>query len=264
MYKRILPFKVFIFWCVFALASMSANSQNLASAKILSSSGSVSISRTLSAGRAVNNVNIRRGEGVFPGDVIKTNSGGRLVLGLADGSQAIISENTIVEIKDLGNSPRTIFNILRGKTRIKIEKMGGKPNPYRVTTTTAVIAVRGTEFDVFVSDDETRVYVVEGEVAVTNLFAPEREVILTPGKFTKVERGQPPRPPASFNRGRNDNLFSAAGNRNQRLNVFDNPADDIRGRGNSPTNPDNSNSNPGRNPGAVPQTPANNNRRGKP
>jgi hypothetical protein len=61
------------------------------------------------------------------GDVIKTFKGGRLVLGLSDGSQAIIAEQTTVEITDLSRSPRTIFNVLRGKTRIKIEKMGDAP-----------------------------------------------------------------------------------------------------------------------------------------
>ena len=130
------------------------------------------------------------------------------MLGLADGSQAIISENTTVEIKDAKNSPRTIFNILRGKTRIKIEKLGGKPNPYRVTTPTTVIAVRGTIFDVFVKGDKTEVFVVEGEVSVTNLFVPDREVILTPGQFTRVEKEQPPRPPSPYKTERNNNFFS--------------------------------------------------------
>jgi ferric-dicitrate binding protein FerR (iron transport regulator) len=265
MSKRILPFKVFIVLCMAALASVTAHAQNLASAKILISSGSVSISRAAVAGKATSNVKFRRGDGVFPGDIIKTNAGGRIVLGLADGSQAIIGENTIVEIKDLSHSPRTIFNILRGKTRIKIEKMGGKPNPYRVTTPTAVIAVRGTEFDVLVSDDETRVYVVEGEVGVTSLLAPEKEVILTPGQFTKVESGQPPRLPASFNQGRNDNLFSSRGSQNNRRNVFNDSPDDFIDRGNNSNSPGNVNNNPGRSPGAAPgNSGGRNNRRGRP
>ncbi len=96
------------------------------------------------------------------GDVIRTFKGGRLVLGLSDGSQAIIGEQTTVEITDLSRSPRTIFNLLRGKTRVKIEKMGGRPNPYRVNTPTAVIAVRGTLFDVLVSEKETQVLAHEG------------------------------------------------------------------------------------------------------
>src|SRR5207253_2390830 len=135
------------------------------------------------------------------GDVIKTHKGGRFVLGLADGSQAIISENTTVEILDLSRSPRTIFNLLRGKTRIKIEKVGGRPNPYRVNTPTAVIAVRGTLFDVFATEKDTQVFVHEGEVAVSNLLVPERTVICSPGQRTRVQQAQPPEAPSHFQPG---------------------------------------------------------------
>jgi hypothetical protein len=139
--------------------------------------------------------------------VIKTYRGGRLVLGLSDGSQAIISDNTTVQIADLSQSPRTIFNLLRGKTRVKIERVGGRPNPYRVNTPTAVIAVRGTLFDVFVAEKETQVFVHEGEVAVSNLVAPERFVVLSPGERTRVQQAQPPEPPAYFQPSRNNDTF---------------------------------------------------------
>jgi hypothetical protein len=127
--------------CLLILIASSVKAQNLASAKILTSSGSVQITRP--TGGVMNRVKLRGGDELFAGDVIKTGMDGRLVIGLKDGSQAIIISGTIVEIKDANNSPRTIFNVLRGKTRIKIEKLGGKPNPYRITTPTTVIAVRG-------------------------------------------------------------------------------------------------------------------------
>ena len=148
---------------------------------------------------------------LLAGDVIKTYAGGRLVLGLLDGSQAIIAEKSIVEIVDLSKSPRTIFNLLRGKTRIKIEKVGGRPNPYRVNTPTTVIAVRGTLFDVIVSDKETQVFVHEGEVAVSNFARPEAAVILSPGQRTRVQQAQPPERPSSFQPGRNNETFKSDG-----------------------------------------------------
>src|SRR5207248_5912290 len=141
------------------------------------------------------------------GDVIKTLRGGRLVLGLTDGSQAIISEQTTVEITDLSKSPRTIFNLLRGKTRIKIEKVGGRPNPYRVNTPTAVIAVRGTLFDVLVEEKETQVFLHEGEVAVTNLAFPNQPIILSAGQMTKVLLQHLPDLPIPFKIGSNDGTF---------------------------------------------------------
>lgn len=204
--------KYFSILCaVIAVAAIGIKAQNLSAAKILNFQGSVQISRA--SGGALNRIQFSVNDTVFTGDVIKTGAGGRLVLGLADGSQAIISENTTVEIKDTRNSPRTIFNILRGKTRIKIEKMGGKPNPYRVTTPTTVIAVRGTIFDVFVKGDKTEVFVKEGEVSVSNLFIPAQEVVLIPGQFTRVERETAPQPPTQFKPERNEEFFTPNKNR---------------------------------------------------
>ncbi len=237
--------KYFAFAFIFLLTVSVVKSQNLASAKILSSSGSVQITRQ-SAGGA-NRVKLRAGDELFAGDVIKTGAFGRIIIGLIDGSQAIIGENTTVEIKDANNSPRTIFNVLRGKTRIKIEKLGGKPNPYRITTPTTVIAVRGTIFDVFVKEDETKVFVEEGEVSVALLIAPENEVILMPGQFTRVKKDQPPQPPEQFKPGRNNEHFSQ--NPGNGRGPFNDPFGNSPGAGSFPGNSGNA---PGRNPNASP------------
>lgn len=196
-----------IFLMYFLLLATGARAQDLAAAKILKTEGAVQITRPSTDGKTMNRVNFQTNDSVFTGDVIKTNTGARFVLKLADGSQAIIGENTIVEIKDATNSPRTIFNVLRGRTRIKIEKLGGKPNPYRVTTPTTVIAVRGTIFDVFVKGDKTEVFVLEGQVSVINLHVPEQEIFLVPGQFTHVEKQRAPQPPTSFKPRRNDEFF---------------------------------------------------------
>lgn len=193
------------------VASLNAQSQNLVSARILSSSGPVEIQRRPQAQAALSKITYRVNDELLVGDVIKTYTGGRLVLGLTDGSQAIISEKTVVEIADLSKSPRTIFNVLRGKTRIRIEKIGGRPNPYRVNTPTTVIAVRGTLFDVLVSDKETQVFVHEGEVAVSNFVRPDASVILSPGQRTRVQQTRPPEPPSTFRPGRNDDTFRPRG-----------------------------------------------------
>ncbi len=229
-----LIFKYAVFFSVLTLTVSIVSSQKLSSAKILNSSGSVEITRP--SGSGMNRVNLRVGDELLNGDVIKTGADGRMIIGLKDGSQAIISRNTIVEIKDAVNSPRTIFNIIRGKTRIKIEKLGGKPNPYKVTTPTAVIAVRGTIFDVFVSKNETKVFVVEGEVSVAMLAVPDVEVILTPGQFTRVKENEPPQPPAPFKPKQNDDVFDLVSRARQGQGIFDDPARDNPGRGGFPDN----------------------------
>lgn len=192
---------------VLGLAASGAHAQALVSARILSSDGPVEIQRRASAQAALTKIDYHVNEELRAGDVIKTYGGGRLVLGLSDGSQAIIGEKTTVEITDLSQSPRTIFNVLRGRTRIKIEKVGGRPNPYRVNTPTAVIAVRGTLFDVLVKETETQVFVHEGEVAVSNLATPQTPVILLPGLQTRVLLAAPPEAPTRFQPGRNDDTF---------------------------------------------------------
>ena len=188
-------------------ASVEARAQGLVSAKILSSEGPVEIQRRGEGQAGLTKISYHVNDELAAGDLIKTFKGGRLVLGLSDGSQAIIGEQTTVEIADLSRSPRTIFNVLRGKTRIRVEKMGGRPNPYRVNTPTAVIAVRGTLFDVFVSDKETQVRVHEGEVSVSNQASPDVLVILPPGWSTRVRPARPPDSPSTFRLDRRDNTF---------------------------------------------------------
>ena len=236
-YIRLL-FKIFALLGLFFTASARVLPQDAPVAKILALQNPVVVSRPTD--RAVRyDVTIAAGSGLFTGDIIKTKSGGRLVLELPDGSQAIISENTTVEIEDTGHSPRTIFNVIRGRTRIKIEKLGGKPNPYRVTTPTTIIAVRGTMFDVFVKGDKTEVFVTEGKVSVTNFLTPLREVFLLPGQFTRVENNLPPQEPELFKPKRNDDYFKSQGNGNEEhgnSNDGDNENKDGRGGDNGNKN----------------------------
>ena len=199
--------------CLMLLAG-DARSQTLASARILSSEGAVEIQRPSPVKGMLTKISYAANDELFAGDLIRTFKGGRLVLGLTDGSQAIIGEQSIVQITDTNSSPRTFFNVLRGRTRVKIEKVGGRPNPYRVNTPTTVIAVRGTLFDVIVTDSGTEVFVHEGEVAVSNLTKPDVTVILSPGMRTRVRHAQLPESPTRFQPGRNDNTFRSAEERN--------------------------------------------------
>ncbi|HXG83399.1 MAG TPA: FecR family protein [Pyrinomonadaceae bacterium] len=259
IYKDLILKRFTVLTLLFFLAAAAAQAQTSLSINVLSVEGAVRITRA-SNGGAPTQIKPRAGNTVMFGDVIRTSAGGRLVIRLSDGSQAIVSENTTVEIKDFNNSPRTIFNLIRGKTRIKIERLGGKPNPYRITTPTAVIAVRGTIFDVFVKDDETRVFVVEGEVGVTNLLLPDREVILTPGQFTRVRKETPPSPPALFKPGRNNEDFKSLAEQRRGRGIFDDPSADNPGK--SGNFPGNSASAPGKSSPTAPGNSANKGRRG--
>jgi hypothetical protein len=206
MPKRFLRSASYVCLAVITLA-VNTRSQDLVSAKVLSSEGPVEIRRASQGVAKLKKINFVAGEELKSGDRISTGWGGRLVLGLSDGSLAVMGERTTVEIKSLSGSPRTVFNILRGNTRIHIERMGGRPNPYRVNTPTAVIAVRGTLFDVLAKESETRVFVHEGEVAVSSLLNTNEEVLLRAGQTTRVRRARAPIEPELFRPGRNDDLF---------------------------------------------------------
>ena len=80
---------------------------------------------------------------VRTGDEVSTGLGGTLMLGLPDGSYMVISENTTLTIQDY-SSPNLIsfVNLMMGKVRFYIQRLGGAPNPYRVLYPTALIAVR--------------------------------------------------------------------------------------------------------------------------
>ncbi len=194
-------------WICLTVLSGAVWAQGLVSARVLSSEGPVEIRRRAAGQAEAQKIAFAANAEVRAGDTIATGRGGRLVLGLSDGSQAVIAPQTTVVVQDLGASPRTLFHLLRGKTRVKIEKLGGQPNPYRVNTPTAVIAVRGTIFDVVVKDEQTEVFLHEGQVAVTNVALPEQPVLLSPGQTTRIRLQVAPNPPATFKPGRNDGDF---------------------------------------------------------
>ena len=75
--------------------------------------------------------------------------------------------------------------------RVKINHFAGKPNPYRMNSPTASIAVRGTEFSIEVSaQGDTQVVVYEGAVEVSSLSDPARRVLIEAGRGVLVQAGQ--------------------------------------------------------------------------
>jgi hypothetical protein len=197
------------FLCLFILlvSHFSGAAQDFVVARVLASEGDVAVRRQSTGRIAVQNVSFKVEDQLFTGDTIVTGKNGRLVIGLSDGSQAVIAPKSTVILNELTGTPRSLFNIIKGKTRIQIEKRGGQPNPYKVNTPTAVIAVRGTIFDVEVAEEETQVYLIEGEVAVTNLAQVDRPVFLIAGQMTRVLINGLPRAPSIFKIGRNDGIY---------------------------------------------------------
>jgi hypothetical protein len=133
------------------------------------------------------------------GDQIKTGADGYATLTLPDGSYMVVTPNSSVTIDDRWSSGlRNIANILAGKVRFWINNLGdGKPNPIRVGTPTALIAVRGTIFEVSVDDaQQTEVWCLEHQVGVvSSTLNDDREVVLDAGKHTLVRNNEHPSMP---------------------------------------------------------------------
>ena len=128
-----------------------------------------------------------------PGDRIDTRGGGRVVIDLSDGSMVVVSPESVVTLKDYraASSLRELFEITLGMVRVKINHFAGKPNPYRMNSPTASIAVRGTEFTIEVdAEGATQVVVFEGVVEVASLTDPSRRVLIEAGRGVLVQGGQ--------------------------------------------------------------------------
>ncbi len=131
---------------------------------------------------------VKPGDSLAPGDEIDTRSGSA-VIELSDGSLVLVQPRSRVVLQDFraASSLRELLKIVIGRVRVKINHFGGKPNPYRVNSPTASIAVRGTEFSVFVDyTGSTEVRVHEGLVEVTNLNLPQQKVLVSQGHSVLV------------------------------------------------------------------------------
>ncbi len=132
------------------------------------------------------------GETVQPGQEIISGSDGHAMLELDDGSRVEVFPNSRVVFRANRGNWRDLLDVILGKVKVEIQKFGGRPNFYRVHSPTALIAVRGTVFEVEVeSSDSTVISVEEGVVGVTHRFLPGKEVLVKGGETLRVVASQP-------------------------------------------------------------------------
>jgi len=139
----------------------------------------------------------KSGQSIQAGDELRTGPGSSVILTAPDESYMVVSENSKLTVDDFwsGNF-KSIMNLMLGQVRFYIQRLGGRPNRYSVRTPTALIAVRGTTFDVIVDDTQTaEVRCLDGQVTVESLSFPDREVVLSPEMKTLVRPGEIPMTP---------------------------------------------------------------------
>lgn len=140
-----------------------------------------------------------RGEQLPPGTILDTGSG-RLLLRLTDGSEVIVRAHTRLQVQEPSLSDPSYFQLLLGRIRALINKRTGGAVPFELATPSAVIAVRGTQFDVEVNPrNVTEVDVVEGLVEVYGRNARGGSVLVEPGFSTRVGLDSSPEQPEPTN-----------------------------------------------------------------
>jgi hypothetical protein len=140
-----------------------------------------------------------RGEQLPPGTILDTGSG-RLLLRLSDGSEVIVRAHTRLQVQQPSLTDPSYLQLLLGRIRALINKRTGGAVPFELGTPSAVIAVRGTQFDVEVNArNVTEVDVVDGLVEVSGRNANGGSVLLEPGFSTRVGMDSGPEQPEPTN-----------------------------------------------------------------
>jgi hypothetical protein len=125
------------------------------------------------------------GETLPPGTILET-GGGKLLLQLTDGSQVLIRAHTRLTVLQPSPTDPGYFQLLLGRIRAMITKHTGGAPPFELGTPSAVIAVRGTQFEVEVNrQQETEVDVSQGVVEVTGRYS-HTSVLVRAGSSTRV------------------------------------------------------------------------------
>lgn len=105
-------------------------------------------------------------------DLLKTDSGGRMRIGLDDGS--ILSVGTNSQMRVLRHDAKlqqTQLELSYGKLRSQVAKLTRQGSQFEVRTPTAVAGVIGTDFYLEVTPTGTRLVVYEGVVLLTPIIA---------------------------------------------------------------------------------------------
>jgi ferric-dicitrate binding protein FerR (iron transport regulator) len=134
---------------------------------------------------------------VLPADTVLDTGEGRLVLVLrTDESEIIVQPHTRLVVKEPAPGNWDALEILLGRVHAYIRKRTGGAPPFQMGTPSAVIAVRGTRFDVEVNGrGVSEVDVFDGLVEVASSTIPGSSVLVSPGFSTRVGMGTPPEPP---------------------------------------------------------------------
>jgi hypothetical protein len=169
-----------------------------ATAEVLNVAGEAVVVRQGSAGPEP----LAVGDRLHSGDRVRTGAGSNLLIQFADGSRTLVQADGDVAMDSLRaygqtGMADTRIDVDRGRVDSRVTPASGPGSRFRITTPSAIAAVRGTRFRVEadVGAGLARGEVVEGEIAVDAAGAGRS---VPAGFGVVVAGGTPPPPPVSL------------------------------------------------------------------
>lgn len=159
---------------------------------------------------------VSEGDTIYQGDSLRTKSRSYAEVTLEDGSTLKIAQNSRIRITefllgDNGERKSSIIKLFRGKLRALVSKVsavsatsflkaafGSSGGNFAVSTPTAVIGVKGTEFLAIHEKGRSSVFVDSGEVEYWNTSNPDSSVTVGPGFYSHAAQGSAPTKPARY------------------------------------------------------------------
>lgn len=150
-------------------------------------------------------VPLKEGDGVEPGDVIRTKPDSRAKVKFIDGTTLTIGPESRVGIEEFmydaqKNQRNAVLQVFRGLVHAVVDKVIKVEEPdFVVKTNTAILGVRGTGFFVNLALMYTDLWVELGKVSAKNIFAEVKgEVIAGAMHFVRIGMGLPPTIPLAI------------------------------------------------------------------
>lgn len=136
------------------------------------------------------------------GDVLRTNHKGALSIVFADQTQIRLARNTTLEVKEVSRGAPSAIHVKKGNVWARSPRGRSRLS---VTTPSATAAIRGTEWSLSVSADETSLHVESGKV---DFFNDLGKLAIQSGEAATAKLGQAPVRTVVVNRdGREQMLY---------------------------------------------------------
>jgi len=107
-------------------------------------------------------------------DIVKTAKGGMAELNFKDGSVVTVKESSKIKIVTVYGGEQDSFSVMTGIVKARFSKLK-KESHRKIYTPTTVCGIRGTEFEIAVSDGvDSKVHMIEGSVELQNQYGTSR------------------------------------------------------------------------------------------